>query len=271
MNKLLNLNLLARSLLDRRLSLGIYCLGVAAYSAMIIAIWPSMSSDLKTLEQLWENYPEGLKAAFGANVTIATFDGFLTLEYFSLMWVIIAAAFAISISTAAFAGEIEKGTMELLLSQPLSRRVIALTRMAYLKIGLALIIAATMLPIVLGALLVDEEISLAGILALSLQGFLLFLSIAGLGFFFSALMSDRGRAVFITVGLLIFSYALDLLSQFSDFVDNFHFLSLFNYYDPYRYIHSADIAWGDLAVLLAVAVIADIAATAIFQRRDIAV
>ncbi len=265
------MNLLVRALLDRRLSLGIYCLGAAAYSIMIIAIWPSMSDDLATLEQLWENYPEGLKAAFGAGVSITTIDGFLTLEYFALMWVIIVAPFAIAVTTGAIAGEIEKGTMELLLSQPLPRRVIALTRLAYLKIGLALIIAATMLPILIGVPLIDEQASFSGILALSLQGYLLFLAIGGIGFLFSSLASDRGRAVFLAVGVLIFSYALDLLSQFSDIVENFHFLSLFNYYDPYRYLSSADIAWGDLAVLLAIAVATDLAATAIFQRRDIAV
>jgi len=270
-SRLIDFNLFFRSLKDRRLSLTIYCLGVAAYSLMIIAIWPSMQDNLDTLEQLWQNYPEGLKAAFGANVTITSFDGFLILEYFSLMWVIIAAPFAISVATSAFAGEIEKGTMELLLSQPISRRVISFSRMAYLKTGLLLIIAATMLPIVIGAWLVGEEMNVGGVLALSLLGFLLFLSIGAIGFLFSAMMNDRGRAVFMVVGVLIFSYALDILAQFNDIVEKFHFLSLFNYYDPFRYLHSADIAWGDLAVLLGISVLCGIAATVIFQRRDIAV
>ncbi len=271
MNKLINTNLLGRSLMDRRLTLGIYCLGVAAYSLMIIAIWPSMQGNLDAMEQLWQNYPEGLKAAFGADVSISSFDGFLTLEYFSLMWVIISAPFAVSVATAAFAGDIEKGTMELLLSQPIPRWVISSSRMAYLNIGLLLIITATMLPVIIGAPLVDAKLNMGGVLALGLQGFLLFLCIGAVGFLFSALTSDRGRAIFMVTGVLIVSYALDILSQFSHAVDKLHFLSLFDYYDPYRYLHSADIAWGDLAVLLGVAVVAFLAATAIFQRRDIAV
>ncbi len=271
MNRLLNLNLLGRSLMDRKLTLGIYCLGVAAYSLMIIAIWPSMQGNLDTLEQLWQNYPEGLKAALGANVTISSFDGFLTLEYFSLMWVIIAAPFAISVATAAFAGEIEKGTMELLLSQPIPRSAISFSRMVYLNIGLLLIIIATMLPVIIGAPLVNAKLNTGGVLALGLQGFLLLLSIGAIGFLFSALSSDRGRAIFMVVGILIASYALDILAQFSDAVDKLHFLSLFDYYDPYRYLHSSDIAWGDLAILAGVTVVAFMAATVIFQRRDIAV
>lgn len=271
MNNVVNLNMLWRGILDRRLSLTIYCLGVAAYGLMIVAIWPSMQESLGTLEQLYETYPEGLRAAFGVETTITTFDGFLTLEYFSLMWLIIVLPFAITISTGAFAGEIEKGTMELLLAQPIRRSTIALTRMAYLKIGLLLIMAATMIPVMIGGLMVDEQLSVAGLLSLSLLGFLFFLSFGSIGFLVSAMMSDRGRSVFLVVGVLIVSYAIDLLSQFSDFVNNFHFLSLFDYYDPFRYIHDADIAWGDLAVLLGVSIIAFSAATFIFKRRDIAV
>lgn len=257
--------------MDRRVSLLVYCLGVAAYSLMIIGIWPSMQGNLETLEQLWENYPEGLRAAFGASVSITSFDGFLTLEYFSLMWVIIVAAFSISVSTAAFAGEIEKGTMEMLLSQPVSRPVIAFSRMAYHKIGLVLIIAATMMPVIISVPLMDEELNMTGVLALCLLGFMLFLSIGSIGFFFSSFMNDRGRAIFMVVGVLIFSYALDILAQFNDTVESLNFLSLFNYYDPFRYIHDADIAWGDLAVLLVVSFVCSLAATVIFKRRDVAV
>jgi ABC-2 type transport system permease protein len=271
MLKPLNWNLFVRSVKDRRLSLAIYCLGVAAYSLLIIAIWPSMSGNLETLEQLWQNYPEGLKAAFGADVTITSFDGFLTLEYFSLMWVIIAVPFAISVATAAFAGEIEKGTMELLLAQPISRRAISFSRIAYMKLGLVLIIAATMLPVIIGAPLVDEQVKIGGVLALSLLGFMLFLSIGCIALLFSALVSDRGRAIFMVVGVLVFGYALDILAQFNDVIEKFHFLSLFDYYDPFRYIHGADIAWGDLAVLLGVSLVTGIGATIIFQRRDVAV
>jgi ABC-2 type transport system permease protein len=269
--KLIDYNMLARSFRDRRISLAIYCLGVAAYSLMIIAIWPSMQGNLETLEQLWENYPEGLKAAFGADVVITSFDGFLTLEYFSLMWIIIVAPFAISVSTAAFSGEIEKGTMELLLSQPISRRLIAFSRMAFLELGLLLIVFATMIPVVIGTPLVDEDIKFAGILSLGLLGFILFLCIGSIGLLFSCLMSDRGRAIFLVVGVLIFSYALDILAQFSDTVEKVHFLSLFDYYDPFRYIHNADVAWGDLAVLGGIMIVADVLATVIFRRRDIAV
>ena len=267
----MNLNLISRSILDRRLSLLIYACGVAAYGGMLLAIWPSMSGDLSSLEQLWENYPEGLKQIFGADIPFTQFDGFLTLEYFSIMWVIIAVAFSASVATSSLAGEVDKGTMELLLSQPISRRSVVVSKMAFHAVGLAFVIAATLIPLVLGTRFIDAELNLAGVAALSLLLFLFIMSFGSLGFLFSAYFSDRGKAVFTVVGILIFSYALDILAKFNDFIENFYFMSMFKYYDPYPYLHSAIIDWNDLAVLAGVSLVASVIAVIHFQRRDIAV
>lgn len=267
----MSLNLIFRNIRDRRVSLIIYGLGVAAYGMMMVAIWPSLADDLGTLEQLWENYPEGLKTVFGADIPFTSFDGFITLEYFTIIWIIIGAAFSAGVSTASLAGEIEKGTMELLLAQPISRTSIVLSKMAVHVAGLAGIILATMGPLLLGAMIIGEELSLAGAAALSLLLFMFLLSFGSLGFLFSSWFSDRGKAVFTVTGILIFSYALDVLAKFNDFVDNFHFLSLFNYYDPYPYIHAADIDWSSMMVYLSVALFASILSLLQFRRRDIAV
>lgn len=267
---MINANLLRRTFRDRRVSLPIFAAGVAAYSIIILAIWPSMSSNLATLEQLWENYPEAIRSMFGGNISIATFDGFLTLEYFSLMWVIIVFAFSISVATSTIAGEIQQGTMELLLSQPISRLSIIITRMFFHLAGLLIIIAATMLPIVVGVPVIDAEIDYAGLLALSFSSLLFYLALGSIAFLLSAILSDRGRAVFISVGILIASYAIDILAAFNDTINKVAFLSLFDYYDPYRYLHDVSFAWGDLAVLGALSLISSVGATVWFMRRDIA-
>lgn len=265
----MNYNLLRQSFAERRVSLLIYAIGVATYSVMILAIWPSMQNT--GISELWERYPESIKKAFGASINFATFDGFMTLEYFAQMWVIVMAAYAISVATGSLAGEIEKGTMELLLGQPISRRAIVITRHMHLSLGLIVLIAATLVPIIVGAPVVDGEISYKGLAFLSLQAFLFYAAIGSIAFFFSASFSSRGRALFASLGILIASYALDLLSKFSNFVDHFHRLSLFNYYDPYRYLHDLSFAWGDLAVLTAIVVFFTAAAIVWFERRDIAV
>lgn len=268
----MNLNLLWRSIADKRVSIGIYALGVAAYGILILAIWPSLRENVALLDQLWQTYPEAIRRAFGGeSLQFATFDGFISVEYFNQMWVIIMIAFCISTATGAIAAEIEKGTMGLLISQPISRRSILVTRHFFFALGTLSLIAATFIPIALGAPLVSGDIRYLGLLALVLPSFLFFAAVGSITFLFSAMFSSRGRAIFASLGIIIFCYALDILAKINDSVAKVHFASIFYYWDPYRYLHKLDFAWGDIAVLSGIILVSTAAAVTWFERRDIAV
>ncbi|MFA6000721.1 MAG: ABC transporter permease subunit [Thermoleophilia bacterium] len=268
----MNFNVLRRSIADKRLSILVYAVGVAAYAVMILAIWPSLRENVSTLNQMWESYPEGIRKAFGGeNFTFATFDGFLSVEYFNQMWVIVMTAFSVSIATGAISSEIEKGTMELLLAQPVSRRSLLLTRHLFFELGLLFLIGATLIPIAIGAPVAGGDIDYMGLLAMVVPSFLFFTAIGSFTFFFSVLFNTRGTAIFVSLGIIIISYALDILAKINDTISNVHFLSIFYYWDPYRYLHNLDFAWVDLIILTIIALISTTAAVYRFERRDIAV
>ena len=156
----MNQNLLRRSIADKRISILVYALGVAAYAVLILAIWPSLKNNVDTLNQLWESYPESLRKAFGGeNFNFGTFDGFLSVEYFNQMWVIVMVAFSVSIATGSISAEIENGTMELLLAQPISRRSILVTRHLFFDLGILFLIAAPLIPIAVGAPLIGGDLN----------------------------------------------------------------------------------------------------------------
>lgn len=268
----LNLNLLRRSIADKRISILVYALGVAAYAIFVVAIWPSLRENVNILNQLWESYPDSIRKAFGGeNLTFSTFDGFLSVEYFNQMWVVVMTAFSVSIATGAIALEIEKGTMELLLAQPVSRRAVLVTRHIFFELGTLFLIAATILPIAIGAPLVTDNFNFTGLLAFIVPAFLFFSAIGSLTFFFSTVFNTRGVAIFVSLGIIIFSYALDILAKLNDTISHVHFLSIFYYWDPYRYLHNVDFAWVDLAVLLGIMLVSTAAAVVRFERRDVAV
>jgi ABC-2 type transport system permease protein len=267
-----NLNLFRRSFADRRISIAVYAFGLIAYAVMILSIWPALKDNMATLDELWQSYPESIRKAFGGeNLQFATFDGFVSVEYLSQMWVIVMTAFSVSVASAAIAGEIEKGTMELLLSQPISRRAVLVTRHLFFEAGLLILIAATIIPIALGAPLAGGDLKYAGLFALILPAFLFYGAIGSITFMFSAIFSSRGRAIFFSLGLIIFSYALDILAKINDTIGNVHFLSIFFYWDPYRYLHGPDWAWADMTVLAVLMLATTFAAVWWFERRDIAV
>lgn len=268
----MNFNLFRQTVADKRVSILVYAIGVAVYALFVLAIWPSLKSNLNMLDQLWQTYPESIRKAFGgANMQFATFDGFVSVEYFSQMWTIVMMAFSVSIATGAIAAEIEQGTMELLLSQPVSRRSVLITRHLFFDLGLLFLIAASVLPFMLCAPLFGADLIYGGMAALIVPAFMFFMAIGSMTFMFSVFFSNRGRAIFTSLGIIIFCYALDILAKINDTISNVHFLSIFYYWDPYRYLHGPDWAWGDIAVLAAISLVTTTAAVIWFERRDIAV
>ncbi|MHB0866177.1 MAG: ABC transporter permease subunit [Thermoleophilia bacterium] len=268
----MNVNLFGKSFADKRLSLLVYGLGIALYAMMILFIWPSLRDNLNTLNQLWETYPESIRKAFGGeNMNFGSYDAFLSVEYFSQMWVIVMIAYCVSIATDAIAGEIEKGTMEVLLAQPVSRRAILVTQHLFFEVGTLFLIAAALVPVAVGSPLVKGDLRYLGLLAMVPASFLFFTAIGSVTFFFSAIFNNRGRAIFVSLGLIIISYALDIIAKINDTVSHIHFLSIFYYWDPYRYLHHVDFAWTDLEILAGISLVSTAAAVIWFERRDIAV
>src|SRR5262245_28298897 len=88
--------LLRRGVHDHRRALVGWCLGVAAYVAVLAAIFPSIEGS-PGFSELLQSYPEAFKSLFGlaGGVDITTGAGFVDGEFFSLMLPLLAIALAI--------------------------------------------------------------------------------------------------------------------------------------------------------------------------------
>ncbi|HEY4620205.1 MAG TPA: hypothetical protein VIG93_00780 [Gaiellaceae bacterium] len=78
--------LLRRGLRDHRRALVGWCFGIAAYVALVAAIFPSIESSPE-FDKLVESYPDVLKSLFGIaeGGDITSGAGYLDVELFSLM------------------------------------------------------------------------------------------------------------------------------------------------------------------------------------------
>jgi len=111
-----------RTIKDRKLSLLVYCITALLFIWMYIALFPSISKSFGQLESYINTFPKGFLDAFGLDAkTFTTFEGYIGSEQFTFVWPIMIIAMMISFAGGAIAGEIEKGTIEILLSEPISR------------------------------------------------------------------------------------------------------------------------------------------------------
>ncbi len=170
----------ARALSDRRVSLTWWTVGLVAYVAMILAVWPVID-DNEDFADLAESYPEALKSLFGgqdAFDALTSPTGFLGTYLFGWILPFALAALAISMGSGLVAGEDDRGLLDLLLSHPV-RRARALQEKV-----VALVLAVAALGLVAGLLIavvrepIDLDVSTTGLVA-AMVGTVLFALLHG--------------------------------------------------------------------------------------------
>ena len=111
--------LLRRAVGDRARTLGGWLVGIAAYIALIVAVFPSIHGS-QQFDDLLKQYPDVLKSflGIGDTLSITSGPGFVDTELFSLMLPLLALVLAIGVGAATIAGEEEQGLLELVVSAP---------------------------------------------------------------------------------------------------------------------------------------------------------
>ena len=111
-----------KSIRDLRRGFVWWAVGLVGYVAMIVSVYPTIR-DNPELNKLVESYPEALKAfiAFGGQLDFTSAAGYLGSELFSFMFPALFLVASVGNGAGSIAGEEERGTLDLLLAEPLSR------------------------------------------------------------------------------------------------------------------------------------------------------
>jgi ABC-2 type transport system permease protein len=251
-----------KTLKDLRWQVFGYGVGLALMAALVVAIYPSYKDQFANFE-----VPEALEGLTG-DIDYTSPEGFLSAEFVS--WVpIVMLIFAIMAGTSALAGEEANGTLDLLLSQPISRRRLALEKMAGILVATLLITVIACLGWAVSVPFVDIEIALPDLFVATLHLVPITLTFAFLAMFLGAVMADRRAANAAVTALSVASYFLNYLAQIVDALRPLAWASPFKYYDVEALAEGVD--WWRTAVLLVVSATFAVATLAFFEKRDIGV
>jgi ABC-2 type transport system permease protein len=259
----------ARTLRDTARSLVWWSVGLAGTVALLVSVYPSIR-DNPSLSQLVQDYPEALKGfvGFGGEIDYSSGAGYLGIELFSFMVPLLLLVAAVGAGARAIAGEEERGTLELLLANPVSRRRVVLEKLAALIVELAVLGLVLWGSLVVGARLADLGVSAGKLGAATLGAVLLALLFGCVALLVGAASGRRGRAIGIAAALAVAAYFVNSLTPLVDALEPFQKASPYFYYaagDPLR----EGIDLGHMAVLLAVTAVAAALAPFAFDRRDV--
>ncbi len=247
---------------------------LAAVGVALLVIVALSSAPIELMSQ-WMNLPwvrNLFRMLLGADImdmlnrtSFAAF-AFVHPMMLSLVW-----AFLIVICTRVPAGEVDRGTADLLLSLPVSRWGV------YVSVSVVVFGCGALLAVApwLGAWLSErvrdwpEPLLLGRLFLAAVNNLVAVWAVAGVGMAVSACCSRRGTAVAVLFAYLLGSFLLNFLATLWEPAERLVFLSLLNYYRPLIIIRDAGLDAGDMAVLAAVAVAGWLIGGVVFARRDI--
>lgn len=263
----------ARTMLrDKLRFLLIMALSVVGFQEMYIALFPEIQKQADQLNQLLQAYPESFMKAFGidsATSMFNTLENYLSTEMFTFFWPILMIVTAVSLAGYAVAGDVDKGTIEMVLSQPISRVRLFISRYLAGALGLIVFSAVSAFSPVVWAELHGINYDLSKFAVLSLGCILFSMAVFGLAMLVSSLASDKGRVGMITGGSLVLMYVLNILAGLQERLENLKYFSFFNYYRGEVLLGKGEFVDWSVIVLGGFALLSAIAALVIFKKRDI--
>ena len=180
-------------------------------------------------------------------------------------------AHAIVSCTRIPAGEVDRGTADVLLSLPVSRWEIFISEtIVWLGAGAALLTAALAGNLLGGlGLPADQRPQLSHVLIVLLNLFCLYGAVGGFAWLVSSMGDRRGRAMTIVFLVLLALFLLNYLAQFWQPLEKFVVFSPLHYHRPVNVLSRGTWPGRDMAVLIGSGSLMWLAGGIVFTRRDL--
>jgi ABC-2 type transport system permease protein len=261
-------NITLKTLRDQRRSLIWWTVGIVVLVGYTMLFYPSIR-DNQAYQDFASELPESFTAFFGGDVDPTSPEGYLTQQLYSFILPLLLAIYAINAGTRAIAGEEDRGTLELLVAQPVSRSRVTLEKFAAMVIGTLFLGAVMEVTVLAINPLVDMGLDLGTVTAATVATVLFGLVFGSLALALGAATGRRSTALGVPAALAIAAYLLDSLGQIVDGLGGVRKASPF--YLAYGNTPLIDgLAVAQTLALVAIVVVLVPLGMAGFARRDIA-
>ncbi len=272
----MNIHIYLMELKRNRLSFLIWCIVIVGVVFLCMAFYPVISgsgiiSEMSTL--LESPMMKAWLKAFGADINNLTdVLGFYT-TYNSLYVQLLGCIFSIMLASRIVAQEENKKTAEFLLTRPVTRSEVLISKiLSYLTQLIIFNIVLVLVGIISLNIFKSPgapNFRVDVFLILSLYSFLLMLMMGTIGLFIS-LLKRRGRAVTgISIGIVLGSYLLNAMSRISNKVDFVGYISPFKYVNTNVLSKAYALDWWRLLYFIGISTVLFIISYNIFKKKDI--
>lgn len=230
------------------------------------------NENVKTLLTFLEMLPSFVKSALGGeSLQIGNVSALVAMGYHHPLVLLLFMLFAVGVPTGLLTGEVQKGTMELILSRSITKTQVYVCAGALTVVGMFALVLVMFIGTVTGTRVYpfDQAVDLRPFFRTAIVGGLLASTVGAIALLAAATFRRRGMAVGVVVAYLVVNY---FVSVIADWWPQMRFLApttLFHYVDNPRVF--SELAWpvGNMSVLASVLIAAAVTGGVIWHRRDL--
>jgi ABC-2 type transport system permease protein len=262
---------LERAVRDRGRSMMWWSLGISVLIVVTVALFPSFEGDAG-FDEAMADLPDSMKAAFGLtdDVSLTSPAGYLQSQLIGTMIPLVLLIYGIGAGARSIGGSEEDGTLELLLSNPVSRRTVGVQRFGAVTVQLVVIGAVCALVTLVSSAPVGalDGVSVRGLLTAVGGTAALALLFAALAFAVGAATGRRAVGLAVGAGAAVAGYLMEALGQSVPVLDDVLVLSPWHWLLDHNMLAEGP-SYVAVVLPLVVAVAFAVAGTALFERRDL--
>jgi ABC-2 type transport system permease protein len=264
------INLILQRLKDQYRGALFYLAGLVLYAWTMIAMFPTIQKNMNLDEYIKQMPEQFIKLVSGGEtLSYSKIEGFLSMEYLSLFFVLIIVFYIAASAGSAIAGAIEKHQMDFTLSQPISRTKLVLSETIVGVVYTVGMIMLTSISIWLLCKVYNVNISVNGLAAFGLVASIFMTAIYGISIFLSSVMKSKMAVTGATAGIVMGFYILTSLTNIVDKISGLKNYSLFALYKPQTLLETGNINWHQVEILVAIFAVGLVSSIIIFNKRDI--
>jgi ABC-2 type transport system permease protein len=254
-----------------RLFLAVSGLLLSGFQVMICAIVGNTNIE-GAIQELSQSLPPFVQNFLSEELALSIGSrGFIVFAWNHPVVHALLAAVMILLASRAIAGEIEDGTLELILTQPLSRTGYLAAQIGFAFFVLLALVSLMLAGVKIGLWLYNLQrvLSWQTFLPVAINLVGLEVAIYGVALLVSSLSREGGRVVVIVLMFVLISFLLQAVARLWPAIQFLLRYTIFEYYSPQQIALNDAVAWRDIVVLLAVGFLAGGAGWRNFVRRDI--
>jgi ABC-2 type transport system permease protein len=200
---------------------------------------------------------------------MATYIGFLTLELYQIFWLLILAIMIGFIAASSITKEIEAKTIDLLMSNPVSRKQIVFEKFIGLIPMILVINFCTMLTVIGITKLINQNLDFGNLFMLHIVSIFYFLAVISIGILISVFIDEKMKASIIMIAILFAMFFINSISLMTPHLEYIGSFTIFHYFDTFNVLNSGNVDIVGVFVFIALIAVCLALSLIYFEHKDI--